>query len=195
MIAPRRHTAATAARWVLEAVPILLLFDPLRHVLESRMLFHMMVEFPLLLAAGWSFGKRLRRGADAIDAHGLLGITLASAVAAFWMIPAALDASLLWMPVQVAKLATWWLAGSLLARSWPRLSVETMVFFLGNLAWMVATVGFLYESTGSRLCVNYLVDDQQLTSYALVALGVLLGSLAVFCALQGAQAVDLGSSG
>jgi hypothetical protein len=118
MIAPRRHTAATAARWVLEAVPILLLFDPLRHVLESRMLFHMMVEFPLLLAAGWSFGKRLRRGADAIDAHGLLGITLASAVAAFWMIPAALDASLLWMPVQVAKLATWWLAGSLLARSY-----------------------------------------------------------------------------
>lgn len=175
---------AAAARRFVEGAPLLLLFDPLRHALEGRMLLHMMVEFPWLLAAGWCFGTRRRRGADALDAHGLLGITVASAVAAFWMIPAALDASLLSTPVQVVKLAVWWLAGILLGRSWPRVPIETKVFFLGNLAWMAATVGLLYQSTERRLCANYLFDDQQLAGGALVMLGVLLGGLAVVFMLR-----------
>jgi hypothetical protein len=190
-----RHWVAVARR-VLEVAPLLLLLDPLRQVLESRMLFHMMIEFPVLLAAGWSFGTRLRRGVDAIDVHGLLGVTVASAVAAFWMIPAALDASLLSVSVQIAKVLVWWLAGVLLGRSWRRKSAETTVFFLGNLAWMAATVGMLYQSTERRLCANYLFDDQQLTGSALVALGVLLGGLAIACMLrstaEGSAGFDVG---
>lgn len=184
MSAAMRHWSAAIARRLLEGAPFLLLFGPLSRVLESRMVLHMMIEFPLLLAAGWSIGMRLRRGADVLDAHGLLGITVASTVAAFWMIPAALDASLLSAPVQLVKVAVWWLAGMLLGRSWPRALVETRVFFLGNLAWMAATVGLLYQSTESRLCANYLFDDQQLAGGALVALAALLGGLAVVYMLE-----------
>ncbi|MBX3607229.1 MAG: hypothetical protein KF788_18260 [Piscinibacter sp.] len=160
-------------------LPLLLLVAPLRHVLEARMLMHMAVEFPLLLAAGWALGERLRHGLDACDAHGLLGVTLSSAVAAFWMIPAALDASLLSPGVQAAKVWSWWLAGLLLARSRRRLADETRVFWLGNLAWMSATVGLLYQTAERRLCANYLVDDQQLAGAALVAFGLVLGGLAI----------------
>lgn len=176
--------SATSRRWVAAqpvavAAPLCLFADSLRHVVESRMLLHMFVEFPLLIASGWALASGLRLCTHRIDAHGLAGVTVSSAVAVFWMIPAALDASLLSSPVQGAKLLSWWLAGAFLGLSWPSLVDETKVFLFGNLAWMSATVGLLYQSTERRLCANYLFDDQQLTGSALVALSVVLGALAV----------------
>ena len=54
--------------------------------LEADMARHMLVEFPLLMAAGAAF--RQPQALAAFDRYGLTGWTLASLVAAFWMIPA-----------------------------------------------------------------------------------------------------------
>ena len=58
----------------LAALPLLLWITPLRQLLESRMLPHMLVELPLLFIAGWALARALgprARLPAAIDAHGL----------------------------------------------------------------------------------------------------------------------------
>ncbi len=156
-------------------LPLIFLWPALRQLVESSMALHMLVQFPLLLAGGWMAARLtgasvLRR----LDAHGLLGLTAATCVAAFWMIPAALDLSLLSPAANAAKYASWWLAGALLAASWVQMRVELTVFFLGNMAWMLATVGLLFREAETRLCVNYLVDEQLVTGNGLLLFAALL---------------------
>ncbi|PTT84232.1 hypothetical protein DBR42_15230 [Pelomonas sp. HMWF004] len=165
---------------VLALSPALLLISPLRHAVESQMSLHMLVEFPLLLAAGWAWGRWLpAKVLSALDAQGLLGATLASCVLAFWMIPAALDLALLSAPVAAAKYCSWLLAGALLAWGRQRLGAVLACFFLGNTAWMTATAGLLYREADRQLCVNYLVDDQLITGNGLVVTALVLGAQAL----------------
>lgn len=170
-----------ALRALAAAAPLLLAVPVLRHALESRMALHMLIEFPLLLAGGVSvapwLAARWPRGGRAferIDALGLLGATWLLAVSALWMIPAALDLALLDARVGAFKLASWWLAGLLFAWSAARLSTTLLAFALGNLAWMAASAGLLYQSLETRLCVSYLQDEQVWTGRGLVALSIAL---------------------
>ena len=168
--------------WFAALLPLALLHDGLRHVIESRMALHMLLEFPLLLGSGWAIARLVAprpAPAPGCDALGLLGVTVVSCVSAFWMIPAALDLALLHEPKRWAKVASWVGAGALLALSAPRLGDEIAVFFLGNLAWMLATAGLLYREAEDRLCVSYLYDDQRWTGNGLVVLALALGALAL----------------
>lgn len=173
---------------VLAAAPLWLLWPALRHGIESRMLLHMLLEFPLLLAGGWAAhhvcGRRawLRSAARAAvmaDWHGWGGATLLSIVTAAWMLPSLLDMALLSTAVALVKLVSWWLTGWLLAGSMRRMDPELQLFLFGNLAWMTASAGLLYVDTPARLCVNYLEGDQQQAGGALVIVALLLGLLAL----------------
>jgi len=168
--------------WALAALPLLLLIPPLRQLLESRMAPHMLVELPLLFVAGWALARALgprARLPAAIDAHGLLGLTWVSAVSALWMIPSMLDLSLLDARLQWAKYLAWWLAGGVGRGSLSRAGPVVGVFFLGNIAWMLATAGLLYQDEEQRLCVSYLVDEQAVTGKGLIVLALLLAGLAL----------------
>ncbi|WEN42845.1 hypothetical protein CKCBHOJB_02445 [Thauera sp. GDN1] len=170
---------------LLAALPLLLLLAPLRQLLEGSMALHMLVELPLLLASGWAAGAvlahhRLPAGLPRlIDASGVLGLAFASCVGALWMIPAMLDLSLLDTGVQWAKYGAWWLSGVLLRASWRRSEPEIAAFFIGNMAWMLATAGLLYQDEGQRLCVSYLVDEQAITGKGLIVLALVLAGLAL----------------
>jgi hypothetical protein len=48
------------------------------------------------------------------------------------------------------------------------------LFFVGNVAWMTAIVGLLYQDNSTRLCNFYLLDDQTLAGQGLVLLSVAL---------------------
>src|SRR5690606_1719290 len=94
---------------------------------ESRMLLHMLVEFPALLAAGWAAHRTclragaLRRLTDCwgfVDGSGWICATLLSTVALLWMVPTMLDLALLSTEVAAGKYAAWWLAGWAIAGSW-----------------------------------------------------------------------------
>lgn len=174
-----RHRSLALA---LAALPLLLWITPLRQLLESRMLPHMLVELPLLFIAGWALARALgprARLPAAIDAHGLLGLVWVSAVSALWMIPSMLDLSLLDARLQWAKYLAWWLAGGVGRGSLSRAGPVVGVFFLGNIAWMLATAGLLYQEAPQRLCVSYLLDEQIVTGQGLIVLAVLIGALAV----------------
>lgn len=147
--------------------------------LEADMARHMLLEFPLLIALGAAIAHRLPVEVDAriarIDAYGLSGWTLASLVVAFWMIPAALDAALGNAAVNAAKCASLVATGFALRSALRRSPVMLEAFFVGNFAWMTATVGLIYQDAKPRLCLNYLTDSQQSAGRGLV-----LATLAVF---------------
>jgi hypothetical protein len=171
---PTLAGARQLGAWIALLAPALFLTPPLRQLVESRMALHMLVQFPTLLACGWllsrlAVGVRpVWRHFDALNAHGLLGITIASCVLGIWMVPAALDLALLTEPMRWAKYATLCLAGLLLGRSYLCMNAEVEVFFTGMLAWMMATVGLVYQTMPQRLCVNYLIDEQRWTGSGLV---------------------------
>lgn len=157
-------------------LPIALLWPAARRLLESSMYMQMLVGFPILLLSGWSVATalppRTALGLGAADPQGLLALTIASCVGAFWMIPAALDLSLVHQHLAAIKYGSLWLAGLLLGNAWNRMPTEIRVFFLGNAAWMLATAGLLILESEARLCVNYLQDDQVVTGAGLVAAAV-----------------------
>lgn len=167
-----------ALRLMLAAQPLLLLWPALRHFVESSMALHMLLEFPLLFAAGWvARGLLWQQAPDrsSWDWRGLAGSSLLLAVSAFWMIPAALDLALLDGRVAAAKYLSWWLAGAAMAGSWHRLDAVIVLFVGGNLIWMMAAAGLIYQSSLERLCVNYLQNEQAWTGAGLIACSVALG--------------------
>lgn len=154
---------------LLALLPAVFAVDAVRQAVESRMLWHMLGQFPLLLASGATARMLLRaRWLARVDAGGLLGVVLLSAVSALWMVPLALDAALMDTRLALFKYASWWAAGFVLADSWPRMAPAMRLFLLGNLAWMLATAGLLYLDAEQRLCVSYLQDEQLWTGRGLL---------------------------
>lgn len=179
--------------WLLAAAPAALAWPALRQAIESRMSLHMLLELPLLFAAGWAAHSLVRRRAtlhrglrsgEWLDWRGWSGAVYASLVAAAWMLPSALDAALMSRAVELAKLASCWLAGFWLAASWRRMDDEVALFCVGNIAWMAATAGMLYQQLPQTLCVNYLRDDQGEAGVGLVLLALALGAVAIRRAIR-----------
>ena len=77
------------------ALCVLLAWPPLRHALEASMWRHMVLQFPLLMAAGALLAAALpprARGAVARwNAHGIAGLVLVACVLAVLMVPRVLD--------------------------------------------------------------------------------------------------------
>ncbi|OWQ48430.1 hypothetical protein CDL60_07605 [Roseateles noduli] len=166
-------------RWFFIASPLIWLISPLRHAVEASMFAHMVVQLPLLVFAGVFAGRRLTgsmtRRIATIDAFGLTSVLLVIATSFVWMIPAALDLALLSPAVDLFKHVSLWAAGFLLGTARRRLTLGIETFLLGNVGWMLATAGLLYMDATTRLCVNYLFDEQRAAGIGLMAMGVLLG--------------------
>jgi hypothetical protein len=171
----RSHLFA-ASRPLLALSPLLLMWPPLRHLLEGQMTFHMLLQFPWLLASGAAafgalvFQSRASAVLARFDDRGLLTVTLVLCVSALWMIPVALDLALLDNRVRIFKYLTWYAVGLMLASGRERIGPELCSFLLGNLAWMFATAGMLIRESESRLCVSYLVGDQFWAGTGLIVL-------------------------
>ena len=150
----------------------------LKDWLEADMARHMLIEFTLLLVAGTGLGSALPRRLDALIARcnqlGLAGFGLASITMTYWMIPVALDAALLHGSAAAAKYATFIVSGALLPRSFRAAPLALQAFFVGNLAWMMATAGLIYQNTPQQLCVNYLIDAQSAAGEGLVAAALII---------------------
>lgn len=156
---------------------LVLATPPLRQWLEADMLRHMLLQFPLLIAAGLLLGLGLPAGLTrrlaAWNRHGIAGLLLASLVAAFWMIPRALDEVLLLPWLDAAKFVSLTLGvGAALALSWRPAGFLVQGFFLGNLLPMMTVVGWLYVESPVRLCNAYLTSQQEATGSGLIWLSI-----------------------
>jgi hypothetical protein len=158
---------------------VLLIAPPLRHALESSMTAQMLLQMPLLAAAGWLAARalpaRLSAAIDACNEHGLGGLVLATLAGAYWMLPRSLDAAIADPAVAIAKyLSVPLLIGLPLALSWPRMGfVIKGVLLLEGIATLLR-LGWLYLVSPERLCNLYLLDDQQRLGRLLLLIGAAL---------------------
>lgn len=154
----------------------LLALPPARLLLESRMTLHMLVQFPLVVVAGFLLARTLpaaaRRRADAWNAHGIAGLLASALVLMVLMIPRVLDLALVDPRVEAAKWLALLACGAALQLSWQRAGALVQGFFLGNVLPMMAAAGQLFQDAPMRLCNAYLLDDQVRLGQALVVLSV-----------------------
>lgn len=174
--------------------PLVWLVPGLRHACESRMVLHMFVQFPSLLAGGWALGSLALQCwpdlPERFDPRGFVGAVALACLSAFWMIPAALDLALLVPEAELAKVASWLAAGALCALGWSRLADVPRLFLVGNLVWMFGTAGLLYQGAEQRLCVNYLVGEQLWAGRLMVGLALLLPVASVLALWRRASGIE-----
>ena len=163
MISPPRLSGRQAVLTAL-AVLVLLALPGARRALEASMTLHMLVQFPLLALPGFllaaALSQRWLARMNAGNAYGISGLFGVAVALAILMIPRVLDLALVDARIELAK----WLAllscGAALRLSWRPAGLLVQGFFLGNILPMMVVVGSLYESSPTRVCNAYLLDDQ-----------------------------------
>lgn len=163
---------------------LVLLVPIVKDALEASMTMQMLVQIPLLVLVGLqllpALPVRIAAAISRWNHGGITGLLLVTFVGAFWMLPRSLDAAVTEPAMAMAKhLTVPFLIGLPLALSWPRAGFIVRGVFLSELIATCFRLGWLYLTSPTRLCTNYLIDDQQrLGEYLLVAGGVLLAWLA-----------------
>lgn len=158
------------ALWLVLTIP------SVRSMMESDMALHMLLQFTLLLLAGWLLAKGLpeqtRAGLQRWNRAGVSGLLMASMILMFWMIPRALDMVLADRVMELAKFLTLLLAGAVLELSWRAAGLIVRGFFLGNVLPMMMVVGWLYVEAPVRICNAYLTGDQLRAGSGLLAMSI-----------------------
>jgi len=152
---------------------------PLGSWLEASMASHMLVQIPLLAAAGWGASRAVPRAASekvVAWCGGCVPLLLVAVFASsYWMLPRALDAALADPLAEAAKLVSVpLLVGVPLGLAWPRLGALGRGFWLTNTFSMLAVVGWLYLAAPVRVCNAYPVQDQAVAGAWMVTIAVLL---------------------
>jgi len=130
---------------------------------EASPMRHMLMQYPLLVFAGWLIVAVLMRfGAGDWNRGGAACLLAALFAMAFWMLPLMVDASVASLSIDLAKsmvLAV--IAGGGLRLGWPRAHGLARAFLKANAISMLGILAFLYTHAPVRLCNSYLLEDQQ----------------------------------
>lgn len=148
-----------------------------RDSLERTMWLQMLVQIPVLIAAGVLASRAIspeRPWLGRWNRQGMSGLVLAAGGVACWMIPRLLDAAVEHLVVDLLKALSLWAVGVVGALSWRAAGAIVQLFVLGNMAWMTATIGLLLLDAPTRLCVNYGASDQRVAGYGLLVVTVLV---------------------
>lgn len=154
------------------ALLLLLALPGVRHGLEASMTRHMLVQYPLLMLAGWLFAAAVpshwQARLNLWNAHGISGLFATALALAILMIPRVLDLALVDGRIEILKCGALLACGAALRLSWRPAGLLVQGFFLGNVLPMMAVVGNLYETSPVRVCNAYLLDDQARLGQVLV---------------------------
>jgi hypothetical protein len=152
-----------------------------REALERVMAAHMLVQIPLLAAAGALIASGVPPGwrtrIEAWNRGGVSGMVLALIASAWWMVPRALDQALASPAMELTKFVTLpLLVGAPLTLSWSHVGAVGRGFVIANVLPMWAVVGWLYVVAPVRVCNFYLVEQQVSAGAALLAASVALAA-------------------
>ena len=106
---------------------------PVAAQLEANLVWHVLLQLPMLILAGWLVARglptRLLTAINRYNEYGIPGILIVIFVSLCWMIPRVLDAALQLPMVALAKYVSIpLLVGAPLALSWPRMHVIAKAF-------------------------------------------------------------------
>jgi hypothetical protein len=175
----------TVNRALIAALLILMGLALTREWMQAHMARHMLLQMPALAIAGWwlhrAGGAALQARLHPWNRYGLTGLIFIQCLAAFWMVPRALDLALSSALMELMKYVGWIVAGVLLRQSMRQSNLMVQVFTLGNVLMMVAAVSDIYATTADRLCNFYSIGDQVSTAQGL---WVLLAAITAVWALH-----------
>lgn len=162
---------------------LILIIPPIRSMLESVMIVHMLVQLPLLIFAGWLIGryfvKRFSKFFKTWNGNGIPGIIIVVWVTTYWMIPRTLDEALTLQSIEIVKFISLPLVGILLIDSWKKIKGLGQTFILLNYLSMFGLMAWLYIDSPIQICNNYLVTEQKTLGFgflfitAMMVLGVI----------------------
>lgn len=145
----------------------------LRERLEARLVTHLLVEFPLLLAGGALLaGPWIPARLAAWNRGGATGLAAAFGVLGFFLLPRVVDASVAGGGHGLAKVVLLPVAGAALACSLPLLPWLGRQVLAAQLLAMTAAMGWLYTALPERLCLRYLRSEQDELGVALLLLAL-----------------------
>ena len=183
---PQRTAALRAAAFASTLAAAALSVPPLRSLIEQSMVWHMVVQMPLLMLAGWlcagcwsrtenqSPNESPNSAPSAWNQFGLTGGLMILVVLAYWMLPSSIDRALVLPAADAFKLVSLWLCGALLQNSAVRAPLGVQLFFVGTVLPMLVWAGLYFASTDLRLCNAYSLDSQIAAGRSLAGLAVLL---------------------
>lgn len=155
---------------------LLMLVPPVREMTESSMTAHMLIQYPCLMLSGGllvnAMPARWLLASQRWNELGIPGLIGSALALALLMIPRVLDLALVDAGVAAMKLLALVTTGAALSLSWQRAGVVMQAFFLGNVLWMTAVVGVLYQESAVRVCNAYRLDDQKDLGMALVLIAI-----------------------
>jgi hypothetical protein len=154
---------------------------PVAEQLEATLIWHVLLQLPMLILAGWFAARglpaRLLTAIDRYNEYGIPGILIVTFAGLCWMIPRVLDAALQSPMVALAKYVSIpLLVGAPLALSWPRMHVIAKAFVLIELLAMLLRLGWLYLAAPTRLCNNYVLSDQILLGKLLLIIAATIAA-------------------
>lgn len=140
------------------------------------MVWHMLVQMPLLVLGGWLVAGHWRARQPAallerFNRFGLTGFIVTTLIAGYWMIPSSIDRAVVMLGTDVAKIITLWLCGAALRHSMQRSPLLVQMFFLGYTLPMIVWLGMYFATTDLRLCNAYSLESQLAAGNGLVVLG------------------------
>lgn len=149
---------------------LLLIAPTILGALESSLITHVLLQFPLLAGIGILIGGKYKSSFEPLlriyNRNGVAGILLSTFALIFWMIPRWLDASLTDPWIGVAKYASLlFLVGVPLSWSWAALHPIARGVVKIEFLTMLFRLGWLYLISPERLCNSYLQVDQEYLGY------------------------------
>lgn len=170
--------------WLSAAVMVggaALSLPPLRPLIEQSMVWHMLVQMPLLALGGWlvaghGWARPPLLWLERFNRFGLTGFIVATLIAGYWMIPSSIDRAVVMPGTDMAKIVTLWLCGAALRHSIERAPLLVQLFFLGYTLPMLVWLGLYYATTDLRLCNAYSLESQLAAGKTLVVLAGATGA-------------------
>lgn len=175
---PIPNQLKTSFAWlflILALAPSLPMF---RFLLASSMVFHMLVQIPALIIAGYLINKQLFAGwsinTEPSNLNKSLSFWLWILLASmFWMLPISLDKALINPYWDVFKVITLALSGIFLRPAFTGPKILSL-FFIGSTIMMLFFIGYFYQGSELRLCNSYLIESQQTAGLGLIVLAFTL---------------------
>ncbi len=172
------------AAWVFLVLAVMPSLPVFRFLIASSMTFHMVVQIPALILAGYLVARQLFAVTTIAVGNFQLSISLSSwlwilLASMFWMLPISLDKALINPYWDVFKIITLLLSGVFLRPAFAGPKVLSL-FFIGSTIMMLFFIGYFYQGSELRLCNSYLIESQQTAGLGLILLAFTLLFVSIF---------------
>lgn len=156
-----------------------------RGLIQSSMIFHMLIQIPMLILAGYLLNNFYSNKNTLSRTFSLwLWIYLSGL---FWMLPINLDKALAYPSWDIFKVLSLLITGACLRTVFKSYRVLAL-FFIGSTVMMLFFIGLYFQTTDVRLCNAYLIESQQAAGLGLIIFSFMLLSALILMLVRDEKA-------